>query len=101
MQFLGPQRMFRLAFDSERPLVATSAFQASDRVVQAGDVFDWRAHGMTEIEALALFRSGVVAHSIETPDADALSNSDLERLTAPTTPTTPTPPPAAPKRRAR
>jgi hypothetical protein len=50
----------RIAFDPDRPLVATSAFP--DGTVAAGEVFDWRAKGSTELDALALFQSGLLAH---------------------------------------
>ncbi len=64
--------MFRIAFDPDRPLVATSSFKAGDGTVEAGEVFDWRARGMAQIDALAMFRSGLLAHPPSLPaTADA------------------------------
>ncbi len=47
-------------FDFSRPVVAASEFAAGERVVRAGEVFDWRAHGMTEVEIVPLVRAGIV-----------------------------------------
>lgn len=57
--------MFRIAFDPDLPVVATSAFP--DGTVAAGEVFDWRAKGLQPIDALAMFRSGLLTH--QTPPA--------------------------------
>lgn len=67
--------MFRIAFDPDRPLVATSAFP--DGTVAAGETFDWRAKGLAEIDAFAMFRSGLLTHppvleqTASTPATDA------------------------------
>jgi hypothetical protein len=55
--------MLRADFDPDRPLVATSAFP--DGTVAAGQVFDWRAKGLAQLDALVLFQSGLVAHAQE------------------------------------
>jgi hypothetical protein len=52
--------MFRIAFDPALPVFATSAFP--DGTVASGEQFDWRAKGIAEIDALALFRSGLLTH---------------------------------------
>jgi hypothetical protein len=52
--------MFRIAFDPDRPVFATSAF--SDGTVAAGEAFDWKARGLQPIDALAMFRSGLLTH---------------------------------------
>lgn len=57
--------MLPVAFDPDRPLVATSAFPASDRMVAAGEVFDWRAMGLPPIDVLAMVRSGLLTHPLE------------------------------------
>lgn len=54
--------MLQLAFDPARPTVASSSFQAGEDAIAAGDVFDWRARGMTEIEAATLFGAGLLVH---------------------------------------
>lgn len=77
--------MFRIAFDPDKPLVATSTFP--DGTVQAGEVFDWRARGMQAIDAFAMFRSGLLAHPT---CAEARSE-----------PATSAEPPSLPRRRAR
>lgn len=51
-------------FDLERPLVASSRFTAGDKVIDAGGVFDWRAHGMTEVEVFALYRAGLLVPAV-------------------------------------
>lgn len=55
--------MLGLRFDPALQLVATSAFDAGDAVIAAGQVFDWRARGMSELDVMALFSSGLLAHS--------------------------------------
>ena len=55
--------MFRIAFDPDRPLVATSSFQAGGETIATGVVFDWRARGLQAVDALAMFRSGLLAHT--------------------------------------
>lgn len=62
--------MFRIAFDPSRPLVASSTFQAGGETIKGGDVFDWRARGIPQIDALAMFRSGLLVHPAPQP-ADA------------------------------
>lgn len=47
-------------FDFSKPVVAASEFAAGERVVRAGEVFDWRAHGMTDVEIVPLVRAGIV-----------------------------------------
>lgn len=70
--------MFGLAFDPDRPLVATSAFP--DGTVAAGEAFDWRAKGLTELDALALFSAGLVTHVVEMPGiADASLAAQVEQ----------------------
>jgi len=66
--------MFGIAFDPDRPLVATSAFP--DGTVAAGEVFDWRAKGLQAIDALAMFRSGLVTHPPEA--VTPLASGELE-----------------------
>lgn len=61
--------MFRIAFDPERPVVATSTFP--DGTCQAGEVFDWRAKGLQPIDALAMFRSGLLTHVSPPPSQAA------------------------------
>lgn len=53
--------MFRLAFDPLLPVFATSDF--SDGTVKAGEAFDWRTRGLQAIDALAMFRSGLLTHA--------------------------------------
>lgn len=50
--------MFAFDFDPSLPTVAVSEFSAGERRVHAGEAFDWRAHGMTEIEVIPLLRAG-------------------------------------------
>lgn len=50
--------MFEIDFT--KPVVAASEFAAGDRIVRAGEVFDWRAHGMSEVEIVPLVRAGIV-----------------------------------------
>lgn len=57
--------MLAREFDPQRPLVATSAFHAGADVVAAGEVFDWRARGLSELDALALFSAGLLTHPTE------------------------------------
>lgn len=52
--------MLGLRFDPSLPLVATSSFDAGGDKVAAGDAFDWRARGLSELDALTLFSSGIV-----------------------------------------
>jgi hypothetical protein len=52
--------MLGLHFDPDLPLIATSAFHAGEIKVEAGDAFDWRARGLTELEAVALFSAGLL-----------------------------------------
>lgn len=59
--------MFGIAFDPDRPLIASSSFTAGDEQIAAGAVFDWRARGISQVDALVLFRSGLLVHPIETP----------------------------------
>jgi hypothetical protein len=54
--------MLGLRFDPALPLVATSAFQAGELKVESGDVFDWRARGLTELDARTMFGSGLLIH---------------------------------------
>jgi hypothetical protein len=68
--------MLRVGFDPNRPLVATSAFP--DGTCAAGEVFDWRAKGRTELDALALFQSGLLAHP-STLDAPAAATPTKPR----------------------
>lgn len=56
--------MLLAAFDLDAPLAASSRFAAGDKVVDAGVVFDWRAHGMTEVEVLALYRAGLLVPAV-------------------------------------
>lgn len=51
--------------DPDKPLVASSAFAAGDGVVSAGEVFDWRARGMTLVEVAPLYASGLLVHSLD------------------------------------
>lgn len=59
--------MFHIAFDPDRPMVASSSFTAGEDTIAAGSVFDWRARGMTELAAFALFSSGLLYHPSSTP----------------------------------
>lgn len=63
--------MLGRAFDPDRPLVATSAFQSGDRVVAAGEAFDWRAEGLSQLDALAMFSAGLLTHAAAEPSAEA------------------------------
>lgn len=61
--------MFRIAFDPALPVFATSAFP--DGTVASGEKFDWQAKGIAAIDALALFRSGLLTHQappLEAPE---------------------------------
>lgn len=60
-----------LRFDPALPVIATSAFDAGDLKVEAGTVFDWRARGLTEIDAVALFSTGLLAHKSLEPSTTA------------------------------
>lgn len=70
--------MFRLAFDPALPLVASSAFGD----VAAGDVFDWRARGIAEIDALALFRSGLLTHAVSAPSPTHAGLAEVDPMDA-------------------
>lgn len=59
--------MFRLAFDPLLPVFATSDFP--DGTAKAGEAFDWRARGLQAIDALAMFRSGLLTHAAPQPSA--------------------------------
>jgi hypothetical protein len=54
--------MLGIHFDPSRPVVASSSFQAGEDTIAAGDAFDWRARGMTELDARALFGAGLLVH---------------------------------------
>lgn len=74
--------MFRIAFDPLLPVYATSSFP--DGTVKAGEQFDWRARGLQAIDALAMFRSGLLAHAHALPGsgAAALPSSAAVAFTA-------------------
>lgn len=74
--------MFRIAFDPEQPLVATSTFTAGSDQIAAGDVFDWRARGMQAIDALAMFRSGLLAHPASRVEAAPAASPSQPRRRA-------------------
>lgn len=66
--------MLLLAFNPDLPLVATSDFDAGDRRVRAGEVFDWRSRGMSDVEVVPLVATGMLRHpagaapqAVETP----------------------------------
>lgn len=63
--------MLGLHFDPSLPLIAASAFNAGDTRVEAGDHFDWRARGLTELEALAMFSAGLLTAAPVTAAATA------------------------------
>lgn len=79
--------MHGLSFDSSLPVVATSSFMAGERAVSAGEALDWRAMGMTEIDLLVWYQAGLVrpadSKPVATTDPDELTESELEKLTAP------------------
>lgn len=68
--------MFRIAFDPDRPVIATSAFP--DGTVAAGEVFDWRAKGLQPIDALAMFRSGLLTHAHAADAPNVLEQPKVE-----------------------
>lgn len=58
--------MLGLAFDPERPVAASSSFDAGGESIPAGAIFDWRARGMSQLDALALFSAGLLVHPVAT-----------------------------------
>lgn len=52
--------MFAFDFDPDLPLEAASEFPTGDGIVRAGDAFDWRARGMSEIEVVPMMRAGLL-----------------------------------------
>ena len=83
--------MFRIAFDPELPVIATSPMPD----VAAGEVFDWRAKGLQPVDALAMFRSGLLAHASVLPPSAA--PAALPAATAQAAEARPAPPPKAPR----
>lgn len=71
--------MFRIAFDPALPVFATSAFP--DGTVASGEKFDWQAKGIAVIDALALFRSGLLTHQapLEQPQPETPTKARAQR----------------------
>lgn len=60
--------MLGRAFDPERPVAASSEFDAGGEMIPAGAIFDWRARGLSQLDALAMFSAGLLVHSNDLVD---------------------------------
>lgn len=81
--------MFRIVFDPDLPVYATSAFP--DGSVASGEQFDWKAKGLQPIDVLPLFRSGLLTHDVPADSQSvkfAASPGELVEVPPPTPPTT-------------
>lgn len=65
-------------FDPARPVVASSSFATGDKTIAAGESFDWRARGMSEVDAAAMFGAGLLVHP---PQTATLRLTPGERVT--------------------
>jgi hypothetical protein len=71
-------------FDPSLPLVATSSFQAGEDAITGGSGFDWRARGISEIDAFAMFSSGLLRHQDELPSSAVEPPPAARPVTPPT-----------------
>lgn len=75
--------MLGRAFDPERPVAASSTFDAGGESVPAGAIFDWRERGLTDLAALAMFSAGLLVHVAQPPAPPAAREPVVHRDSKP------------------